>query len=102
MEHMYDLGLKQCLCNFHDFYVVYKHWLVSMCMHDMHTAMYVAYVDRHGAMPCTHDVYMHICGAMAHKNGLQGSHGTLYGSREQEKHSVHMSFYDILWFSMHA
>ena len=42
MEHMYDLGLKQCLHNCHDFYVVYKHWLVSMCMHDMHTVMYVA------------------------------------------------------------
>ena len=41
MEHMYDLGLKQCLCNCHNFYVVYKHWLVSMCMHDMHTVMYV-------------------------------------------------------------
>ena len=25
MEHMYDLGLKKCLCNCHDFYVVYKH-----------------------------------------------------------------------------
>ena len=42
MEHMYDLGLKPCLCNCHDFFVVYKHLLVSMCMHDMHIVMYVA------------------------------------------------------------
>ena len=42
IEHMYDLDLKQCLCNCHDFYVVYKYWLVSMCMPNMHTFMHVA------------------------------------------------------------
>ena len=96
MEHMYDLGLKQYLCNCHNFYVVYKHWLVSMCMYDMHTVMYVAYVDKHGAMEYMHGVHMHICGAMALRQGVHGCHGTLHGSREQVKHTVHMFLHGSL------
>ena len=58
-------------------------------------------MDRHGAMACMHGVHMPIYGAMAQRHGLEGSHGTLYGSREQVKHTMHMFLCDILWFSMH-
>ena len=97
MEHMYDLGLKQCLCNCHDFYVVYKHWLMSMCMLDMHTVMYATQVDKHGAMAHMHGVHMHIYGAMAQRHGVHGSHGTLHGSREQIK--AHGT-YVFTWWSI--
>ena len=55
----------------------------------------------HGAMACMQKVHMHIYGAVAPRHGLQGSDGTLYGSREQEKHMVQTFLCDILWFSMH-
>ena len=97
MEHMYDLGLKQCLCNCCNFYVVYKHWLVSMCMHDRYTVMYVAQVDKHGPMAHMDGVHMHIYGAMAQRQGVHGCYGTLHGSREQIK--AHGA-YVFTWWSI--
>ena len=51
----------------------------------------------HGAMARMLNVHMHIHGAIAPRHGLQGSYGTLYGSREQEKHRVQRFF---MWYSM--
>ena len=61
-----------------------------MCMHDMHTIIYGAQVDMHGAMAHMHEVHMQICGAMALRQGVHGCHGTLHGSKGQVKHTVHM------------
>ena len=54
-------------------------------------------MDKHGAMAHMHDVHMPIYGTMAQRHGLQGSHGTLHGSREQVK--AHGA-YVFMWQSM--
>ena len=63
-------------------------------------------MDKHGAMAHMHDAHMpiygamaHIHGAMAQRRGVYGSHGTLYSSREQVKHTVHMFLWHFMFFN---
>ena len=46
---------------------------VFMCMYDIHTLMYVAQVDNHGAMARMYDVHMPIYGAIAQGMASKGA-----------------------------
>ena len=77
--------------------MTFMHDYGSRCMHDMHIIMYVASVDKHGAMAHMHGVHMHIYGAMAQRQSVHGCYGTLRGSSEQIK--AHGA-YVFTWWSI--
>ena len=51
----------------------------------------------HDVMARMQNAHMHIYSAIAPRHALQGSYGTLYGSREQKKHRGAKVF---MWYSM--
>ena len=58
MEHMYDLGLKQCLCNCHNFYVFTS---IGLCLCVCMTCIQLSMLHRWTSMVQWHICMLSIC-----------------------------------------